>query len=119
MGLRRRESTQFGSEAPFCPRCRASRRCGLRRRSMMSLDQPLCTGNALEFEYWREILFLFILIFKGERQTVLFCSFCSVDWIVMVSMVELLLFCLESVHCTYSAFSINLNRILRLPWSTL
>jgi len=26
----------------------------------MSLDQPLCIENALEFEYWREVLFLFI-----------------------------------------------------------
>jgi len=85
----------------------------------MSRDQPLCTGNALEFEYWREVIFLFIFVsFEEGNKSYCFAPFCCVDWIVMVSTVELLLFCLESVHCTYSAFSINLNRILRLPWST-
>merc|ERR1739842_75180 len=46
--LRRRGSTLSGSEAPSCPRCPRSRRCGLRRRSTMSLGPPSCTESAPE-----------------------------------------------------------------------
>jgi len=42
----------------------------------MSLDQPLCTGNALEFEFRREILFLFIFVFfDGSNKSYCFALF--------------------------------------------
>jgi len=41
----------------------------------MSLDQPLCTGNALEFEYWREVIFLLILIFEESNKSYCFALF--------------------------------------------
>jgi len=44
----------------------------------MSLDQPLCTGNALEFEYWREIIFLFIFVSFEEGNKSFCFALCAV-----------------------------------------
>merc|ERR1712062_668930 len=47
---RPRGSTRCGSEAPSCPRCPRSRRCGSKRRSTTRVGLASCTGNAPRLE---------------------------------------------------------------------
>merc|ERR1712083_1036487 len=47
---RRSASTRCGSEAPSCPRCPRSRRCGSRRRSTTRAGPPSCTESALRYK---------------------------------------------------------------------
>merc|ERR1712228_267727 len=57
---RQRESILFGLEVPSCRRCRLLKKCGLRRKNMMSLVHQLCTENALRY-FVEDIFFLFFV----------------------------------------------------------
>merc|ERR1712130_925586 len=50
--LLRRGSTQCGLEAPYCRRCRRSRKCGGKRMSMTRVDRRLCTESVREEGGW-------------------------------------------------------------------
>merc|ERR1712019_318362 len=90
--LHRRESIRCGLEVRFCRRCRRLRRCGLRRRNMMSLALRLCTENApnLDLYFVDEFSFLYYFV------NILF------SFIIMRTSSLLILFLFDVISiCTY------------------